>query len=253
MSLLEVRALAISFAGIQAVDGLGFSLEAGERLAMIGPNGAGKSTCFNLLNGQLRPDRGSIQLNGVELAGLAPRKIWSHGVGRTFQITATFGSMSVRENVQLALLSWQRKTQLLWPALRRMMRDKADRLLDSVGLLGQAERNAGILAYGDLKRLELAMSLANRPRLLLLDEPTAGLPGAEREALMQLIDGIVSRDGISVLFTEHDMDTVFAHASRILVLHRGALLCSGSVESVRSDPRVQEIYLGGGAMFSAKY
>ena len=251
MSLLEVRDLAISFAGIQAVDGLSFSLEAGERLAMIGPNGAGKSTCFNLLNGQLRPDRGSIRLNGTELTGLAPRQIWSHGVGRTFQITATFGSMSVRENVQLALVSWRRKTRLLWSPLGRMYRDEADRLLDSVGLTEQAERSAGILAYGDLKRLELAMSLANRPRLLLMDEPTAGMPGAEREALMQLIDDIVSRDGISVLFTEHDMDAVFAHASRILVLHRGALLCSGSVEAVRSDPRVQEVYLGAGAMFSA--
>ena len=253
MSLLEVRDLAISFAGIQAVDGLSFSLEAGERLAMIGPNGAGKSTCFNLLNGQLRPDRGSIRLNGTELTGLAPRQIWSHGVGRTFQITATFGSMSVRENVQLALVSWRRKTRLLWSPLGRMYRDEADRLLDSVGLTEQAERSAGILAYGDLKRLELAMSLANRPRLLLMDEPTAGMPGAEREALMQLIDDIVSRDGISVLFTEHDMDAVFAHASRILVLHRGALLCSGSVEAVRSDPRVQEVYLGAGAIFSTDH
>lgn len=244
MALLEVRDLSKAFAGVQAVDGVSFDLADGERLAMIGPNGAGKSTCFNLLNGQLRPDRGTILLGGVAITGLAPHQIWRHGVGRTFQITATFGSMCVAENVQMALLSWHHQSRSLWRPARRMFREQAHHLLEQVGLLDQAGRRAGVLAYGDLKRLELAVSLANHPRLLLMDEPTAGMPGAEREALMRLVEGIVSSEGISVLFTEHDMDTVFNHASRILVLHKGAVLCSGSAATVRSDPRVQEIYLG---------
>ncbi len=250
MSLLEVRNLSKSFAGIQAVDAVSFNLEAGEKLAMIGPNGAGKSTCFNLLNGQLRPDSGSVLLSGTELSGLLPRQIYTHGLGRTFQITATFASMSVRENVQMALIFWHRKTCSLWPAAGQLYQHEANQLLARVGLAGQATRHAGILAYGDLKRLELAMALANEPRLLLLDEPVAGMPGPEREAMMDLIDEIVSSDGLSVLFTEHDMDAVFSHADRVLVLYAGEVLCSDSVAQIRENQRVKEVYLGGGSLYS---
>jgi len=250
MNLLEVRNLAKAFHGFQAVDDLSFDLAAGERLAMIGPNGAGKSTCFDLLNGQFRPDRGSIRLAGTEISGWAPRRICRLGVGRTFQISATFASMRALENVQLALVTHGRGRRRLWPALGRQFRQQALSLLERVGLADQAERSAGRLAYGDQKRLELALSLAHRPRLLLLDEPTAGMPAGERRALMQLVNALVAADGISVLFTEHDMDTVYTYASRILVLHRGSVLCSGSAASVRADTRVQDVYLGGSAPFS---
>ena len=244
MSLLEVSALSKAFGGIVAVSNVDFELGAGEILALIGPNGAGKTTCFNMLGGQLRPDRGSIRLEARELVGLRPREIWRLGVGRTFQITATFASMTVRENVQMALISHHGRTLAPWPRAGALYQREATALLERVGIAEQAERACGVLAYGDLKRVELAVGLANAPRLLLMDEPTAGMAPAERIALMGLVAGIVRERGVAVLFTEHDMDVVFAHADRIIVLDRGELIAEGAPARVREDARVREIYLG---------
>ncbi|MFI5022477.1 MAG: ABC transporter ATP-binding protein [Alphaproteobacteria bacterium] len=244
MSLLKVSALSKAFGGIIAVSNVDFELGAGEILALIGPNGAGKTTCFNMLGGQLRPDRGSIRLDGRELVGLRPREIWRLGVGRTFQITATFASMTVRENVQMALISHYGRTLAPWPRAGGLYLREATALLERVGIAEQAERACGVLAYGDLKRVELAVGLANAPRLLLMDEPTAGMAPAERVALMGLVAGIVRERGVAVLFTEHDMDVVFAHAGRIIVLDRGELIAEGAPAHVREDARVREIYLG---------
>jgi len=247
MTLLEASGLEKSFGGVQALRGVGFSLAAGELLAMIGPNGAGKSTCFNILNGQLRPDAGSVTLGGESLLGLAPHAIWRKGVGRTFQITATFGSMSVRENVQMALLSAAGGLMRFWRPASSYFRDEAMALLERVGIADQAGRACGVLAYGDLKRVELAVALANRPRLLLMDEPTAGMAPGERRALMELVAKLARKDAIAVLFTEHDMDAVFAHADRLIVLDRGELIAAGSPAQVRADARVRAVYLGSGA------
>ncbi len=247
MSILAVNGLRKSFGGVQAVAGVGFAVEEGEMLALIGPNGAGKSTCFNMLNGQIRPDGGSIRLGATDITGLPPRRLARMGVGRTFQITATFASMTVRENVQMALLAHHRG---IWRFLRPAAaehRDEADRLLARIGMAEQAERAAGILAYGDLKRLELAIALAGQPRLLLMDEPTAGMAPAERVALMQLARGLATSERIAILFTEHDMDVVFGTADRILVLNRGELIAEGSADAIRANPRVREVYLGSGA------
>ena len=244
MSLLKVTGLTKSFGGVRAIDKVGFEVGAGELLAMIGPNGAGKSTCFNMLNGQLAPDAGSIEFEGRQIVGLKPRQVWRLGVGRTFQITATFSSMTVRENVQVALLSHYRRLRALWPRAAAQYGSEADALLERVGMLAQAERPCSVLAYGDLKRLELAIALANRPRLLLMDEPTAGMAPGERVALMALAADIVATDNIGVLFTEHDMDVVFAHATRMIVLNRGELIAEGDPQAVRADPEVQRIYLG---------
>jgi branched-chain amino acid transport system ATP-binding protein len=244
VSLLRVRGLDKAFGGVSAVAGLDFDVAEGEVVAVIGPNGAGKSTCFNMLGGQLRPDGGSIVFGGRELAGLAPRRIWRLGVGRTFQITATFASMTVRENVQMALLSHHRRLGRLFVRAARLYVAEADALLEQVGMAEQAERTCAVLAHGDLKRLDLAMALANKPRFLLLDEPTAGVAAGERGALMALINRIVKQRGISVLFTEHDMDVVFGNARRIIVLHRGKLVAVGSPDTVRNDARVREVYLG---------
>ncbi len=250
--VLSVRHLSKSFGGLQAVSDVSFDLAAGELLALIGPNGAGKTTCFNMLNGQLRADSGEVKLNGESILGLSPRRIWRKGVGRTFQITATYASMTVRENVQMALISNARQTWNLWSRASALHVNRANDLLELVGMADQAERAAAILAYGDLKRLELAIALAHDPKLLLMDEPTAGMAPKERVRLMQLTAGIVRDQGISVLFTEHDMDVVFAHAHRIMVLNRGELIAVGSVDDIRNDARVQEVYLGGGRLFEEK-
>jgi branched-chain amino acid transport system ATP-binding protein len=249
--MLAVANLAKAWGGVHAVDDVSFTVAAGELLALIGPNGAGKSTCFNMLNGQIRPDRGSVTLDGEEITGLKPRDVWRRGVGRTFQITATYGSMTVRENVQMVLLSHHRRLGRLFGRARDFMPDEADALLDQVGMTAQAERACGILAYGDLKRVELAVALAHRPKLLLMDEPTAGMAPRERVELMALTRRLVQERGISVLFTEHDMDVVFAQADRVIVLNRGRLIAAGLPQQVRDDPAVQEVYLGSGAMYGS--
>ena len=244
MSALEVRGLSKAYGGVQAVRGVSFAVDAGEVVALIGPNGAGKTTCFNLLNGQLRPDSGEIALAGRSVVGLRPHQVWRLGVGRTFQVTATFSSMTVRENVQVALLSHHRRLFSLWKPAGRFQVDEADALLARVGMQEQAGRPCAVLAYGDLKRVELAVALANRPRLLLMDEPTAGMASDERQALMQLAAALARSERIAVLFTEHDMDVVFNFASRIIVLHGGEVIAAGAPDDVRADPRVREVYLG---------
>ncbi|MDQ2089990.1 ABC transporter ATP-binding protein [Marimonas arenosa] len=250
MSVLEVRGLSKSFGGVEAVADVSFGLARGEFLALIGPNGAGKTTCFNMLNGYLGPDRGSVKLNGQELVGMRPRRIVRMGVGRTFQITLTFLSMTVRENVQMALIAHHRRLYDLWSRAAQMFVPEADALLDLVSMREQAGRPCSELAYGDLKRLELAIALAHEPVLLLMDEPTAGMAPSERVALMELTAGIVQERGVSVLFTEHDMDVVFAHAHRILVLNRGRLIAEGTGTEIRENALVQEVYLGGGTVFA---
>jgi branched-chain amino acid transport system ATP-binding protein len=250
--ILSVRNLSRNFGAIKAVDDVSFDLAKGELLALIGPNGAGKSTCFNMLMGQLKPSSGTVQLMGKNIAGMQPRKIWRMGVGRTFQITATYASMTVVENVQMALMSHHKRLYSLTTFAHKLYREEALALLDTVGMVDQSERHCAVLAYGDLKRLELAVALANDPILLLMDEPTAGMAPRERLALMQLTADILEQRGISVLFTEHDMDVVFAHSHRIMVLNRGQLIADGTVDEIRNNPQVQEVYLGGGTLFKAQ-
>ena len=245
-AVLQVDGLHKAFGGVEAVHDVAFAVSAGELLALIGPNGAGKSTCFNMLNGQLKADAGTVKLNGRDLAGLKPRDIWRLGVGRTFQITATFASLSVRENVQMALYSHAGKLRSIVARFGTALRAEADALLAQVGMLDQAERPCGVLAYGDLKRVELAMALANQPRLLLMDEPTAGMAPRERVALMELAARLARAQKIAVLFTEHDMDVVFSQADRIVVLDRGRVIAGGLPAEVRANPDVQAVYLGAG-------
>jgi branched-chain amino acid transport system ATP-binding protein len=241
---LSVRNLAKAYGGVQAVRDVSFRVAPGEMVAIIGPNGAGKTTCFNMLNGQLAPDRGDIRLDGASLVGLPPHRVSNLGVGRTFQVTATFGSMSVRENVQTALLSHHGRNLSMWSRARTLFSREAEALLERVGMRGQADRPCAVLAYGDLKRVELAMALASEPRLLLMDEPTAGMAPEERGTLMALAAALAHRDRIAVLFTEHDMGVVFGFASRVIVMHLGQVIAEGSPEAVRENPRVREVYLG---------
>jgi len=242
--VLSVRNLSKAYGGVQAVRDVSFSVAPGEIVAIIGPNVAGKTTCFNMLNGQLVPDSGEIRLGDASLVGLPPHRVSRQGVGRTFQVTATFGSMSVRENVQTALLSHHRRNYSLWSDARELFVEDADALLERVGMRSQAERPCAVLAYGDLKRVELAIALANRPRLLLMDEPTAGMAPEERGALMALAAALARDDHLAVLFTEHDMDVVFGFASRVIVMHLGEVIAAGTPDQVRADARAREVYLG---------
>jgi len=252
MSLLKVTGLGKSFGGNRAVDDVSFEVAAGELLALIGPNGAGKSTTFNMVNGQLRADSGSITLSGQELIGRKPRDIWHLGVGRTFQVAETFASLTVVENVQMALISADGVVHSLWRRAADHRRDDALALLDLVGMKAHADRPCSVLAYGDVKRVELAIAMANAPKLLLMDEPTAGMAPKERNELMALTKKLVLELGIAVLFTEHSMDVVFAYADRIIVLARGRLIAEGKPLDIRDNAKVQEVYFGSGKTFEKK-
>ncbi|MNY85195.1 Lipopolysaccharide export system ATP-binding protein LptB [compost metagenome] len=246
MTLLQVQSLSKTFGGVQAVRDVSFTLQAGELLALIGPNGAGKSTTFNMVGGQLQPDHGRVLLNADNLVGLAPRSIWRKGVGRTFQIAQTFASLTVVENVQMALLSRDQRIFSWWQRANAHRRSDALALLAQVDMAAQADRPCSELAYGDVKRVELAIALAHDPQLLLMDEPTAGMAPAERVALMQLTRQLAKARQMGVLFTEHSMDVVFGQADRVAVLVRGQLLAEGTPQAIRDDARVQQAYLGSG-------
>ena len=243
-AILTVRGLSKAFGGVTALDEVGFEVAPGERLAVIGPNGAGKSTCFNIIGGQLTADRGTVALAAQEVTGLAPHRLAGLGLARTFQVAAAFGSLSVRENLQAALMARRGELIHLWRPADRYHRARATELLERVGLQDLAEQPCGLLAYGELKRVELAIALAQEPLLLLMDEPTAGMAVPERKALMTLVDNLVGESELAVLFTEHDMDVVFRHADRILVLDRGRVIAQGPPDTVRDHPDVRRVYLG---------
>ena len=242
--VLQTVGLRKRFGGVQAVNGVDLAVPAGDVRAIIGPNGAGKTTLFNLMSGALAHDSGEIYLEGEEISGLPPDALCRRGLGRTFQITSIFRRLTVLENVQTACLSHHRRHYNLVQRARRLYRDEATALLERVGLGDQAERPSGVMAHGDQRRLELAIALAGQPRLLLLDEPTAGMAPRERHQLMDLVAGIAADTGLTVVFTEHDMDVVFAVARRITVLHQGAVLTEGPPADVRANAEVQRVYLG---------
>lgn len=242
--VLAVEDIGKSFKGFRAVESVSFAVDAGELLALIGPNGAGKTTTFNMINGQLAPDHGRVRLDGKDVTGWPPRALWRAGVARTFQITQTFASMSVAENLHVAILS-REKTSGLVSMPEIADDDEVRSRLGEVGMAHAADTLCSVLAYGDLKRVELAIALVNDPRLLLMDEPTAGMAARERSALMRLVAERARQRRTAVLFTEHDMDVVFGHADRVVVMNRGRLIAEGTPEEVRASPIVREVYLGG--------
>ena len=244
MTLLAVNGLHKSFGGVVAARDVTFTVARGEMLAIIGPNGAGKSTVFNMVGGQLTPDRGQVLLDGQDITRASPQNRFRRGVGRTFQVAQTFLSMSAAENVQMARISCNRQSSGLWAPARQRHREKAVELLAQVGMADAAYTPCSALAYGDVKRVELAIALAGQPKLLLMDEPTAGMAPRERAALMDLTASIAESQGIGVLFTEHDMDVVFGYAARVLVLLRGQIIAAGTPDEVRQDEQVKRAYLG---------
>jgi branched-chain amino acid transport system ATP-binding protein len=243
-AVLSVRNLVKTFDGVHAVRDVSFDVAAGELVALIGPNGAGKTTCFNCINGQLVPDAGSVALAGIDITGRPPREIAQAGVGRTFQVAATFASMTVRENVELALAARSGDGNALTGRGAGARAPQVRTLLEQAGIAALADRHCGTLPYGDVKRVELALALAGHPKLLLMDEPTAGMAPRDRGTLMAAAAALARGAKVAVLFTEHDMDVVFGHADRVIVMDRGRVIASGSPESIRADPRVQSVYLG---------
>lgn len=244
MMPLSVRGLKKTFGGNQVVRDVSFTVAAGEIVALIGPNGAGKSTCFNMLNGQLRADSGTITIGGTDTTNWSPQRICGLGVGRGFQIAATFGSMTVRDNLRVALIARYRAVWHFFRPAWRAFTDEADALLERVGLIHLAAEPCGTLAYGDIKRLELALAISNQPRLLLMDEPTAGMALADRRLVMDLMVAMARDTECAVLFTEHDTDAVFRVADRILVMDKGGLIAEGSPAFIQADPLVRTAYLG---------
>lgn len=244
MTQLAIHHVHKSFGGVKAVDDVSFEVAPGELVALIGPNGAGKSTTFNVINGQLRPDTGDVRLAGRSLVGCTPQQVWRLGVGRTFQTAAVFGSMSVLENVQTVLMSRDRRFFDLFSKATGYHQAEALALIDQVGLADMAHQRCQALAYADVKRVELALALASAPRWLLMDEPTAGMAPAERQALMTLTHGLAKQQQIGVLFTEHSMDVVFGYADRILVMAQGRLIAQGTPTEIQSNEQVQAVYFG---------
>lgn len=241
--LLAVDSLSKSFDGLSALRDVSFSVSAGEIVAMIGPNGAGKTTCFNVIHGEIASDGGDVRLDGQSVLGLPSHRIARRGIGRTFQVPATFASMTVRESVAVALAAHDGRDGAAFVMLDATS-PRCSAVLARLRIDDLADAHGATLAYGDAKRLELAMAMAGAPRLLLMDEPTAGMTPVARRDSMTLVTGAARADGVAVLFTEHDMDIVFDFADRVIVLDRGRVIATGAPAEVRANRDVRAAYLG---------
>ena len=242
--MLEITGLSKSFSGFVAVRDVSLTVDTRQIAAVIGPNGAGKSTFFNLVTGHLRSDAGRVVLDGRDVTGLPPHRICALGMGRSFQLTNIFPRLTVLQNVQAALLAHRGRGRDFWSRSETVFRDDAEALLASIGLGAVADLTAGTLAYGNQKQLELGIALASDPKVLLLDEPTAGMSAGETHETIALLQRIAAERGLTLLFTEHDMAVVFGIAQKIAVLYQGRKLAEGSPEEVRANSEVRRVYLG---------
>jgi branched-chain amino acid transport system ATP-binding protein len=249
--MLRIEALQKSFDGFMAVAGANLSVGAGEVVAVIGPNGAGKTTLFHLITGQLKPDTGKIAFKGENIAGLAPHRICRKGISRSYQVVNIFNRLTVFENVQVAVLSRRRKTFNLFRPAQTMAVSETREILGSVGLLEKEAMISGSLSHGDQKVLEIAVALGNRPELLILDEPTAGMSPEETAVTLALMKRLSNERGLTILFCEHDMGLVFSFATQIMVMQQGSTIIQDIPEKVRNNPQVRKAYLGGADTCSA--
>ena len=242
--MLEVRSVTKSFGGFSAVGGVSFTVPRGSISAIIGPNGAGKTTLFNLITGHLEPDSGRVVFNERDVTGIAPHDLCRLGMGRSFQRTNIFPRLTVYENIQAAYVSHRGRGFNLFTPVAGLYRAETESLLSAVGLLEKAHETSGFLSHGNQKQLELGIALALEPELLLLDEPTAGMSATETRDSIRLIERLAADRGLTLLFTEHDMEVVFSIAHRITVLHQGRVIADGAPADVRRDPDVKRVYLG---------
>jgi branched-chain amino acid transport system ATP-binding protein len=243
--MLEIRALSKAFGGVKATDNVSLDFADGSLTAVIGPNGAGKSTFFNLITGALKPDAGKILLDGVDLAGRTPPDIVRHGIGRAFQVASIFPSLTVEETMLAAVGADLRRASVLH---RRFplgeTRDRAEHAMELLGLANKRRRPAATLSHGDQKLLDIALALVLDPKVLLLDEPTAGMGTEERWRMIDKVRELWERQKMTVVFIEHDMDIVFKIAPKIVVLCYGRILASGTPDAIRRDQAVIDAYLG---------
>ncbi len=243
--MLRVEGVCKSFDEFMAVNGARLSVRRGEIVAVIGPNGAGKTTLFNLITGHLQAERGRILFKEEDISKMPPYEICRRGLSRSFQIVNVFPRLSVFENVQVAVLSHQKKSSFLFRPAANLALAETKTLVDQVGLSGKEKRIVGSLSHGDQKILEIAIALGNEPELLILDEPTAGMSPEETFATIELVKKLARTRGLTILFCEHDMDIVFSISQSIMVMHQGKTLIQGNPEEVRNNPEVQDAYLGG--------
>ena len=248
--MLEVRGLSKSFGGFLAVNKATLDVRKGEIVAVIGPNGAGKTTLFNLVTGILKPDEGQVIFKGEEITGLPAHKTCKKGITRSFQVVNIFSRLTVFENVRISVLSQQGKTYHWFRPSREFVNEETGEILESVGLINKKDNVCGALSHGDQKVLEIAIALAGKPELLILDEPTAGMSPEETARCIDLIKRLSQNLGLTILFCEHDMELVFAIARRIMVMVRGSTIVQGLPEEVRCNQQVQDAYLGGGDVCS---
>ncbi len=241
---LKIEKLSKSFGALRAVHDVDLEVEEGERFAIIGPNGAGKTTFFNLLTGHLSPDTGAVLFGGKDLTKLSSDKIVRRGVGRSFQIVNIYPEISVFESIQMTLIASGKKSYDLFSRASRMFREETKRILDRVELSELAHVPGGLLSHGDKKRLEIAMILASQSKLILLDEPTAGMAPEEKLSTMALINDLAEKESLTLLFTEHDMSVVFSWAKRIAVMVFGEIIADGRPEEIKENPQVRKVYLG---------
>ena len=242
-ALLKVEDLSVSFGALAAVNALSFAAEQGHITSVIGPNGAGKSTLFNLVSGALRASRGRVRFDGQDITGWATHRLLRAGLARSFQITNLFFELTVRENLRLASQVLEPGRYAWLPVSRSSAANaRAGELLERFGLAAKADELAGHLSHGEQRRLEIALALASRPRLLLLDEPTQGMSHGDTQATAQMIAGLAGE--VTILLIEHDIEVVMNLSDHVIVMHQGAMLAEGTPAQVRESPAVRNAYLG---------
>ncbi|KZT12425.1 ABC transporter ATP-binding protein [Acidovorax sp. GW101-3H11] len=243
--ILSVKGISVQFGALKAVQDVSFEAQPGKITAVIGPNGAGKSSLFNLISGAIRPSSGAVRFDGEDVTGRAPHQLLRYGLSRSFQITNLFFELPVRENLRLAAQFLEQGRGLFRPLARsQTAAARVDELLEQFDLRNKADELAGYLSHGEQRRLEIAVSLASRPRMLLLDEPTQGMSHGDTRETESLIRGLSHNHGLSILLVEHDVDLVMQLSDFVVVMHQGQKLAEGTPAQVRANPAVQAAYFG---------